>query len=198
MDSGYSKHMTENQSILVNYVDKFLGKVRFGNDQFAAILGYGDVIQGGITIKCVSYVEGLGNNLFSVGQLCDSDLEVVFHKSWCKVRTEDGVDLLQGSHDTNLFTINLSDAQPSSNFCLISKASAQQSWLWHRLLSYLNFKTINRLVHNHLVEGLPDFRYDKDHLCPACEMGKMKKASHKSKPFPNRKSPLHLLHLDLC
>ena len=198
MDSGCSKHMTGNRSILINFVDKFLGTVRFGNDQFAAILGFGDIVQGSITIKRVSYVEGLGHNLFSVGQFCDDDLEVVFRKSWCKVRTEDGEELLKGTRDTNLFTINLNDAQPTSNLCLMSKASAQQSWLWHRRLSHLNFKTINLLVKNRLVDGLPELKYDKDHLCPACEMGKMKKSSHKSKPFPNTKSPLHLLHMDLC
>ncbi|GJS88467.1 hypothetical protein Tco_0771103 [Tanacetum coccineum] len=55
---------------------KYLGTVRFGNDQFAPILGYGDLVQGNITIKRVYYVEGLNHNLFSVGQFCDADLEV--------------------------------------------------------------------------------------------------------------------------
>ncbi|GJZ94940.1 hypothetical protein Tco_0667143 [Tanacetum coccineum] len=51
------------------------GYVRFGNDQFAPILGYGDLIQGNVTIERVYYVEGLNHNLFSVGQFCDADLE---------------------------------------------------------------------------------------------------------------------------
>lgn len=132
MDSGCSKHMTGDKTILHNFVERFLGTVRFGNDQFAAILGYGDIIQGGITIKRVSYVEGLGHNLFSVGQFCDNDLQVLFRRYSCTVQTEDGVDLLQGERGKNLYTINLCDIQPSSNLCLISKASTQQSWLWHR------------------------------------------------------------------
>ena len=49
-DSGCTKHMTGNKSLLVNFVDKFLGTVRFGNDHFAAIVGYGDVVHGKITI----------------------------------------------------------------------------------------------------------------------------------------------------
>lgn len=133
-DSGCTKHMTGNKSLLVNFVDKFLGTVRFGNDHFAAIVGYGDVIHGKITIRRVSYVEGLAHNLFSVGQFCDNNLEVVFRKHWCKVRTEDGVDLLHGTRSSNLFTINLNNAQPSNDLCLLSKASALQSWLWHRRL----------------------------------------------------------------
>ncbi|GJT39436.1 hypothetical protein Tco_0939301 [Tanacetum coccineum] len=55
--------------------------VKFGNDQIAPILGYGDLVQGTITIKRVYYVEGLNHNLFSVGQFCDANLEVAFWKS---------------------------------------------------------------------------------------------------------------------
>ncbi|GJR37595.1 hypothetical protein Tco_1213279 [Tanacetum coccineum] len=67
--------MTCNLSLLCNFVEKYLGTVHFGNDQFAPILGYGDLVQGNITIKRVYYVEGLNHNLFSVGQFCDVDLE---------------------------------------------------------------------------------------------------------------------------
>ncbi|GJS93580.1 hypothetical protein Tco_0800548 [Tanacetum coccineum] len=86
VDSGCTKHMTGNLSLLCNFVEKYLGTVRFGNDQFAPILGYGDLVQGNITIKRVYYVEGLNHNLFSVGQFCDADLEVAFRKSTCFVR----------------------------------------------------------------------------------------------------------------
>ncbi|GJW43017.1 retrovirus-related pol polyprotein from transposon TNT 1-94 [Tanacetum coccineum] len=76
IDSGCSKHMTGDRSLLKNFIEKFMGTVCFGNDNFAAITGYGDYIQGNITICHVYYVEGLGHNLFSVGQFCDVDLEV--------------------------------------------------------------------------------------------------------------------------
>ncbi|GKA59564.1 retrovirus-related pol polyprotein from transposon TNT 1-94 [Tanacetum coccineum] len=42
LDSGCSKHMTGNRSQLMNFVSKFLGIVRFGNDQIVKIMGYGD------------------------------------------------------------------------------------------------------------------------------------------------------------
>ncbi|GJR93016.1 putative ribonuclease H-like domain-containing protein [Tanacetum coccineum] len=76
LDSGCSKHMTGDRSQLTNFVHKFLGTVKFDNDQIAKIMGYGDYQIGNITILMVYYVEGLGHNLLSVGQLCDSDLEV--------------------------------------------------------------------------------------------------------------------------
>nr|GFD07385.1 integrase, catalytic region, zinc finger, CCHC-type, peptidase aspartic, catalytic [Tanacetum cinerariifolium] len=71
-----------------------MGTVKFGNDQIAPILGYGDLVQGAVMIKRVYYVEGLNHNLFSVGQFCDADLEVAFRKSTCFIRDLKRNDLL--------------------------------------------------------------------------------------------------------
>ncbi|GJR51205.1 retrovirus-related pol polyprotein from transposon TNT 1-94 [Tanacetum coccineum] len=102
----------------------------------------------------VYYVEGLGHNLFSVGQFCDADLEVAFWKNTCFIGNLEGVDLLSGSRDTNLYTISLDDMIISSPIFLLSKASKTKSWLWHRRLSYLNFGTLNKLRQNQtLVEA---------------------------------------------
>ncbi|GKD95247.1 hypothetical protein Tco_1375084 [Tanacetum coccineum] len=129
MDSGCSKHMTGNRSQLINFVSKFLGTVRFGNDQIAKRMGYGDYQLGNVTISWVYYVEGIGHNLFSVGQFCDSDLEVAFQKHTCYVQNLDSADLLSGSRDTNLYTISLDDMLKSSPICLLSKALKTKSWL---------------------------------------------------------------------
>ncbi|GJU49254.1 hypothetical protein Tco_1218809 [Tanacetum coccineum] len=118
-----SKHMTGNRSKLKNFVEKFIGSVRFGNDHFGAIMGYGDYVIGDSVISRVYYVEGLGHNLFSVGQFCDSDLEVAFRKHSCFVRDINGADLLKGSRRTNLYTISIDDMMKSSPICLLSKAS---------------------------------------------------------------------------
>nr|GFA04569.1 retrovirus-related Pol polyprotein from transposon TNT 1-94 [Tanacetum cinerariifolium] len=105
--------MMGNFKLLINFVEKFLGTVKFGNDQIAPILGYGDLVQGAVTIKRVYYVEGLNHNLFSVGQFCDADLEVAFRKSTCFIRDLKRNDLLTAwlwhhrvSH-LNFDTINL-------------------------------------------------------------------------------------------
>ncbi|KAI3669359.1 hypothetical protein L6452_40592 [Arctium lappa] len=198
LDSGCSKHMTGQKALLSNYTEKFSGNVRFGNDQLSPILGYGDIIQENITISKVSYVEGLGHNLFSIGQFCDKGLEVNFKSKSCSVRTEDGTKLLSGNRKTNLYTINLSKVQIDNQVFLMTKASMQQSWLWHRRLSHLNFRYINKLVRGKLVKGLPELKYEKEHLCATCEKGKMKRGPHKPKPEPSTSSPLELLHLDLC
>nr|GEW00708.1 retrovirus-related Pol polyprotein from transposon TNT 1-94 [Tanacetum cinerariifolium] len=59
IDSRCSKHMTGNRALLTNFVEKFIGTVRFGNNDFTVIVGYGDVVIGSMTIKKVYYVEGL-------------------------------------------------------------------------------------------------------------------------------------------
>ncbi|GJW63544.1 retrovirus-related pol polyprotein from transposon TNT 1-94 [Tanacetum coccineum] len=91
-----------------------MGTVRFRNDNFEAITGYGDYIQGNITIWHVYYVEGLGHNLFSVGQFCDGDLEVAFRSKTCYVRNLEGDDLLTGDRESNLYSISISDIAASS------------------------------------------------------------------------------------
>nr|GEU32625.1 retrovirus-related Pol polyprotein from transposon TNT 1-94 [Tanacetum cinerariifolium] len=121
-DLGYSKHMTEDRSRLKNFMKKFIGTVRFGNDHFGAIMR----------------------------QFYDSDLEVTFKKHSCYVRDTDGVDLIKGSRGFNLYTISVKDIMKSSPICLLSKASKTKSWLWHCRLNHLNFGTINDLARNNL------------------------------------------------
>nr|GEU94537.1 hypothetical protein [Tanacetum cinerariifolium] len=148
IDSGCSNHMTGNRALLMNFVEMFLETVRFGNNDFAVIAGYGDVVIDSMTIKKVHY-------------------------STCFVRNKDGVDLLTGDRSSSLYTIALNEVASNSSTCLLAKASSSQSWLWHQRLSHLNFTTINNLVKINLVQGLPKMKFEKDHLCFACEQGIM-------------------------
>ncbi|GKA50846.1 retrovirus-related pol polyprotein from transposon TNT 1-94 [Tanacetum coccineum] len=147
---------------------------RFPNS--TSFLGYGDLQWGNILIIIVYFIEGLGHNLFSVGQFCDLDLEVAFRRNTCFVRNLKGVDLLKGNRTTNLYTINLLEMASASPICLMARATSTKSWLWHQCLSYLNFNTINDLAKNDIVTGLPKFKYHKEHLCPSCEQGKKQKS----------------------
>ncbi|GKB46159.1 integrase, catalytic region, zinc finger, CCHC-type containing protein [Tanacetum coccineum] len=133
--------------------------VRFGNDQIAKIMGYGDY--------------QMGNNL-------------------------DGVDLLSGSRDTNLYIISLDDMLKTSLVCLLSKASKTKSWLWHHRLSHLNFGTLNKLAKDGFARGILRLKFQKDHLCSACALRKSKKSSHQPKVEDTNQEKLYLLHMDLC
>nr|GEV87964.1 integrase, catalytic region, zinc finger, CCHC-type, peptidase aspartic, catalytic [Tanacetum cinerariifolium] len=179
--------MTKNLKLFIKFAWKFLGIVCFGNDHVVVILDFGDLQWGNILITKVYFVEGLGHNLFSVGQFCDSDLEVALRRNTCFVRNLEGVDLLKGNRITNLYSINLHEMAFTSLICLMARATSTKSWLWHQRLSHLNFNTINDLVKNDLVTGLLKFKYHKEHLCLSCEQGKNKRASHPPKPVPNSK-----------
>ncbi|GJY85302.1 hypothetical protein Tco_0499328 [Tanacetum coccineum] len=133
--------MTGDRALLRNFVEKFMGTVRFGNDNFAAITGY-------------DFVWRFRN---------------AFRSKTCYVRNLEGDDLLTGRRDSNLYTISISDMAASSPICLMFKATLTNSCLWHR---HLNFGTINDLTKLALVDGLPKFKYEKDHLCSAYERGK--------------------------
>ncbi|GKD24222.1 retrovirus-related pol polyprotein from transposon TNT 1-94 [Tanacetum coccineum] len=177
---------------------KFIGTIRFGNDHFGAIMGYGDYVISDSVISRVYYVEGLGYNLFFVRQFCDSDLEVAFRKHSCYVQDTDGVELIKGSCGSNLYTISVEDMMKSSPICLLSKASKNKSWLWHCHLNHLNFGTINDLARQDLVRGLPRLKFEKDHLCSACQLRKSKKHTHTPRTENTNLEVLNTLHMDLC
>nr|GFA24194.1 Gag-Pol polyprotein [Tanacetum cinerariifolium] len=118
--------------------------------------------------------------------------------STCFVRNEEGVDFLTGDRSSNLYTIALNEVASNSSTCFLAKASSSQSWLWHQRLSHLNFATINNLVKNNLVQGLPKIKFEKNHLCSACEQRKIHRKHHKSKTDFASNKPLYLLHMDLC
>ncbi|GJU30533.1 retrovirus-related pol polyprotein from transposon TNT 1-94 [Tanacetum coccineum] len=175
LDSGCSKHMTGDHSQLTNFgycsqLTNFVHK----------FLG---------TVK-------FGNS--QIEKIMGCDLEVAFKKHMYFVRNLEGVNLLSGSQETNLYTLSIGDMMVSSPICLLSNASKTKSWLWHRRLSHLNFGAINHLAKNGLVRGLPKLKFEKDHLCSACAMGKSKKQSHKPKSEDTNQEKLYLLHMDLC
>ncbi|GJU78372.1 retrovirus-related pol polyprotein from transposon TNT 1-94 [Tanacetum coccineum] len=181
-----------------NFVKKFIRTVRFRNDHFGAIIGYGDYVIDESVMSRVYYVEGQGHNLFFVRKFCDSDLEVAFRKHSCYVRDTDGVELIKCSRGSNLYTISVEDMMKSSPICLLSKASKNKSWLWHRRLNHLNFGTINDLARKDLVRGLPRLKFEKDHLCSACQLGKSRKHTHSPKTENTNLEVLNTLHMDLC
>ncbi|XP_042757515.1 uncharacterized protein LOC122197456 [Lactuca sativa] len=97
-----------------------------------------------------------------------------------------------------MYPLNLKPIQGKPAICLLSKANTDESWLWHRRLSHLNFKDMNKLVLGDHVRGLPLLKFDKEHLCAACEMGKQSRNSHPTRINTKIVEALELLHNDLC
>ncbi|KAJ9542201.1 hypothetical protein OSB04_028707 [Centaurea solstitialis] len=146
-----------------------------------------------------NYKEEYGGSVkFGNNDLAPVDLEVNFKKHRCAVRTEEGRELLVGSRRTNLYSIKLRHMLAKNSKCLISKTSLHQSLLWHRRLSHLNYRYIDKLVKQQLVSGITMIKFDNEQMCSGCVQGKMKRVSRAPKPEQGSKSPLSLIHMDLC
>ncbi|KAJ9556912.1 hypothetical protein OSB04_011526, partial [Centaurea solstitialis] len=198
VDSGCSRHMTGYKELLHNFVERPGGTVSFGNKTTGVIKGYSILTNGRVSIKNVLYVEGLSHNLFSASQFCDGYNIVLFSIINCLIINSDGVEIFEGRRFYNLYVVDFPVIDSSKPVCLFSKATKGESWLWHRRFSHQNFSDISKLANGGLVKGLPKLTFDRDSLCPACQMGKMKRSSHKSKTESSCQSPLEMIHMDLC
>nr|GEX47997.1 hypothetical protein [Tanacetum cinerariifolium] len=202
-DSGCSWHMTGNISYLSDYEPYDGGYVSFGQGG-CKITGKGTIKIGKLEFENVYFVKDLKYNLFSVSQICDNKNSVLFTDSECivlgrdfKLRDDTNV-LLRTPRQHNMYSIDLNNIVPHKDLtCLVAKASANESELWHRRVGHLNHKTMNRLVRHNLVKGLPSKCFDNDHTCVAYLKGKQHKASCKTKLVNSVTKPLHTLHMDL-
>ncbi|GJU21180.1 retrovirus-related pol polyprotein from transposon TNT 1-94 [Tanacetum coccineum] len=133
-----------------------------------------------------------------LGQFCDSDHEWLQKAYLLVFVIIKWYSIVKGSRWAQFVTISIDEMLKSSPICLLSKASKSKSWLWHRRLNHLNFGMINDLAQKDLVKGLPRLKFEKDHLCSACQLGKSKKFSHRPKSENTNMEVLHTLHMDLC
>ncbi|GJV17985.1 putative ribonuclease H-like domain-containing protein [Tanacetum coccineum] len=175
-DSGCSRRMNGNISYLSEYGPYDRGYVSFGHGG-GKITGKGTITTGKLEFENVYFVKELKDNLFKVD---DSHL------------------LLRTPRQHNMYSIDLNNIIPHKNLtCLIAKAFVDESMMWHRRLGHLNFKTMNKLVRNNLVRGLPSKSFENDHTCVTCLKVKQHKASCKTKLVNSVSKHLHTLHMDL-
>ncbi|GJV75361.1 hypothetical protein Tco_1506945 [Tanacetum coccineum] len=177
LDSGAPKHMTGNLKLLIIRLEVFLGKP-------------------------VYFVEGLGHNLFSVGQFCESDVEVLSEGNTCLARTQKGVDFVkEETVQTNLYTI-ISMKWPLIPILPHGSSNLYQPSPW---LSASNVYPTSILHHNDLAKtalvtrsSKNKYHREQNSFVPPVDKEKAKGASHPPKPVPISKQRLHLLHMDLC
>ncbi|GJT24505.1 ribonuclease H-like domain-containing protein [Tanacetum coccineum] len=197
-DSGCSGHMTGNKAHLEDYQDlSKVGSVTFGGSK-GSISGKGTIRLGNLVFDDVAFVGHF--NFFSISQICDKKLNVLFTKKECFVVSSDlkmpdeNQVLLKVPRQHNMYTFDMKNIDSSTGYtCLLAKASSGEAKLWHRRLGHLNFKNLNKLVKGNLVRGLPSKSFKNDHTCVACQKGKQHKASCKAKidryEFSNARTP---------
>nr|GEV59963.1 retrovirus-related Pol polyprotein from transposon TNT 1-94 [Tanacetum cinerariifolium] len=163
IDSGCSRHMTGDMSYLSNFEELNRGYVAIGgNLKGGKITGKGKIKTGKLDFDDVYFVKELKFNLFSVSQMCDKKNSIFFTNTKCLVLSSDfklpdaSHVLLRVPRENNMYNVNLRNIVPSGDLtCLFTKATLDESNLWHRRLGHVNLKTINKLVKGNLVRGLP-------------------------------------------
>ncbi|GKD53271.1 putative ribonuclease H-like domain-containing protein, partial [Tanacetum coccineum] len=136
--------------------------------------------------------------------MCDKKNSVLFIDTGCFVLSPDfklankSQVLLKVPRKNNMYSVDMKNIVPKESLtCLVAKATLDESMLWHRRLGHVNFKTINKLVKDNLVKGLPIKHFENDQTCIACLKRKQHKASCKSKIQNSITQPLFMLHMDL-
>nr|GEU52218.1 hypothetical protein [Tanacetum cinerariifolium] len=189
-DQGYvnsrcSRHMTGNMSYLSDFKEFDRGYVTFGGGvKGGKITGKGTLKTGKLDFEDVYFVKELHFNLFSVSQMCDKKNSVLFSNTGCFVLSPDfkladeSQVLLKVPRKNNMYNVDMKNIIPKESLtCLVAKATLDESMLWHRRLGHVNFKTINKLVKENIVRGLPTKHFENDQTCVACLKGKQHKAS---------------------
>ncbi|GJY89350.1 putative ribonuclease H-like domain-containing protein [Tanacetum coccineum] len=205
VDSGCSSYMTGNMSYLSDFKEFDRGYVTFGGGaKGGKITSKGTLKTGKLDFKDVYFVKELQFNLFSVSQMCDKKNSVLFTNTGCFVLSpnfklaDESQVLLKVPRKNNMYSVDMNNIVPRESLtCLVAKATLDESMLWHRRLGHVNFKTINKLVKENLMRGLPSKRFKNDQTCVACLKEKQHKASCKSKIQNSITQPLFMLHMDL-
>ncbi|GJY87705.1 ribonuclease H-like domain-containing protein [Tanacetum coccineum] len=170
INSGCSRHMTGNMSYLSDFKEFDGGYVTFGGGaKGEKITGKGTLKAGKLDFEDVYFVKELQFNLFSVSQMCDKKNSVLFTNTGCFVLspdfklTNESQVLLKVLRKNNMYSIDIKNIVPKESLtCLVTKAILDESMLWHRRLGHVNFKTINKLVKENIVRGLPTKRFEND------------------------------------
>ena len=160
LDSGCSRHMTGDFSLLTDFEERAGPRITFGDDSKGYTLGYGLILNQNVIIKEVALVDGLKHNLLSISQLCDKGHNVVFSKEACQVfDSRSNKIVMEGFRKGNVYIADFNSASAGFITCIFSKASKDESWLWHKKLSHLNFTFMNTLVKKDLVRGMPKLEF---------------------------------------
>ncbi|GJV45172.1 putative ribonuclease H-like domain-containing protein [Tanacetum coccineum] len=205
IDSGCSRHMTGNIAYLSDFKQFDGCYVAFGGGAYCGkITGKGTLKTDNLYFEDVYFVNELKFHLFSVLQMCDKKNYVLFTDTECLVLSpnfklpDENQILLKIPRKDNMYSFDMKNIVPKESLtCLITKATLDESILWHRRLGHINFKNINKLVKDNLVRGLPTKRFKNDQTCVACFKGKQHRAFCKSKVLNPITKPLFMLHMDL-
>jgi hypothetical protein len=196
LDSGCSKHMTGNKTLLKDVQIGKGGWITYGDGSQSKVIGKGIIdIPGLGTSQEALYVEGLKANLLSISQFCDNDLVVQFYKKECNIFDSSGKWLMGGERTAENCYGLLGLTTDPQIFC--NKVTIDNRELWHQRLRHLNFSDMLKIAGKDIVKGLPQMEKIERGICGSCQLGKQTRAAHKKTSGIQTSRNLELLHMDL-
>jgi len=196
LDSGCSKHMKGDKSLLKEVQMGKGGRITYGDGSQSKVISKGIIDTPGLgTSQEALYVERLKANLLSISQFCDNDLVVQFSKKECNIFDSNGRWLMRGERTAdNCYGLPGLTTDPQI-FC--NKATIDDSELWHQRLGHLNFSDMLKIAGKDVVKGLPKMEKTEKEICGSCQLGKQTRAAHKKTSGIQTSRNLELLHMDL-
>lgn len=217
VDSGASRHLTGNRSLLRN-IRKLPQTVaiKLADGFKVNVSEEGDVLMktpyGDRTIKSVAYCNGLSVNLISVGKLCKRNIKVVFDKDSATMYKRNSIMFTAPAVSRDLYVLDATAADPhtqhdrkksiKNEFHSVPNIGSglfltpEHESLWHQRLGHVNSVALNRMHNESLVRGLTTHAHSIN--CGACARAKSTRA-----PFGENLNrigsvaPLERVHSDL-
>jgi hypothetical protein len=196
LDSGCSKHMTGDKTLLKEVQMGKGGRITYGDGSQSKVSGKGIIdIPGLGASQEALYVEGLKANLLSISQFYDNDLVVQFSKKECNIFDSNGKWLIGGERTAENYYGPPGLTSDPQIIC--NKATINVSELWHQRLRHLNFRDMLKIASKDIVKDLPKMEKIGKGVCGPCQLGKQTRAAHKKTSGILTSKNLELLHMDL-
>ena len=106
LDSGCSRHMTRDSSLLKEIIFYAGPKISFGDNSKGKVMGKGKITHGNLNIEEVLLVGNLHYNLISSSQLCENNHVVEFHKEIYYIKNQYGITMLTRNRLGNVYKLN--------------------------------------------------------------------------------------------
>ncbi|KAA0056418.1 gag-pol polyprotein [Cucumis melo var. makuwa] len=192
-DSGSSRHMTGNRSFFTELEECVSGHVTFGDGAKGKIIAKGNINKSNLPcLNKVRYVDGLKANLISVSQLCDQGYSVNFNNTGYVVTDKNNQVFMSRRREADNYYHWSSNG---SNICHLTKVD--QTWLWHTKLGHISLRSLDKIIKNEAVVGIPSLDINGKFFCGDCQVGKQTKTSYRRLKECYTIRVLELLHLDL-
>ncbi|GJU07312.1 retrovirus-related pol polyprotein from transposon TNT 1-94 [Tanacetum coccineum] len=148
------KDLKQTKLIMGSAIMKLVKKVK---NSSCITEAYGSINCGGVVFTKVAFVNGLKYNLISISQLCDAKYIVQFDDKQGTIFNANKEIVLVAPRRNDVYVLDMSLLTPNGA-CFFAKALESVNWLWHKRLSRLNFKNINKLAKQNKVLG-PSFSH---------------------------------------